>query len=379
MPLRGAGSRMGDRRGRAGFVSLALLCAGWALVVPVAAAPDSPRLARAKEDIADEHWGRAIRTLRAAMEDPKEPAPDEVRFWLAHSLSHAGDSGAALETIDDLERRYPGSRWVRPARALRIEIARRLRRDDLLWHVVAAPPPPPRPPAVSAAPSPPAPPAPPAPRVAPPPLSDVDLRIQALSTLMRSHAEQVIPVLKAMVFELGGGSEARRALFVLAQSDRVDARAVLIEVARRGPESVRTAAVRELGRRPDPEVTRDLLVLYRDSPHEVRRQIVQALARLRRADALARIAREESQADLRDSAIVLLGLAGGRDELRALYGSVAREAKAAVVTALFNAAADDELIEIARTDADREVRRLAVDRLRLLDTEKARLFLATVK
>jgi len=137
--------------------------------------------------------------------------------------------------------------------------------------------------------------------------------------------------------------------------------------------------VRELGRRRDPAVVADLLDLYPRASPDLRYQIVEALGRLRRADALARIAREEREADVRDAAIVWLGLSGGRDELRALYPHVGSGAKAAVVTALFNAGADDELIEIAKGDPDVRARHLAVEHLRLLDTAKARAFLATLK
>jgi len=101
-----------------------------ALASPAAAAgPDSQRLARAKDYIADEQWARAVDELRAALQDPKEPAPDEARFWLAHSLNHLGRTAEALRTIESLEEQHPKSRWVSPARSLRIEIAHNLRRE----------------------------------------------------------------------------------------------------------------------------------------------------------------------------------------------------------------------------------------------------------
>jgi len=65
-------------------------------------------------------------------------------------------------------------------------------------------------------------------------ISEIDLRIQALSSLMSSHADRVIPILKEMVFEMQSTEEARRALFVLARSDRPEARMTMVEVARKG-------------------------------------------------------------------------------------------------------------------------------------------------
>ena len=106
-----------------------------------AAAPDSKRLERAKDYIADEQWTRAIVELQAVAEDPKETNRDEALFWLAHSEHQSGDDSAALQTIAKLETHYPKSRWVRIAGSMRVEIAQRLRRDDLLWMMVSPPTP----------------------------------------------------------------------------------------------------------------------------------------------------------------------------------------------------------------------------------------------
>ena len=53
--------------------------------------------------------------------------------------------------------------------------------------------------------------------------------------------------------------------------------------------------------------------------------------------------------------------------------------KRPLITALFTASGDEELIEIARRDPDESVRQLAIDRLRLLNTDKARAFLASLR
>jgi hypothetical protein len=117
----------------------------WLLAIGMAAAapsPDSKRMGRAKDYIADEQWSRAIVELQAAVADPKEANRDEALFWLAHSQHQAGDDASALQSITTLDRTAPTSKWVRPAHSLRIEIAQRLRRDDVLWMMVAPPAPP---------------------------------------------------------------------------------------------------------------------------------------------------------------------------------------------------------------------------------------------
>ena len=380
---------------------------------------ESKRMERAKDLIADEQWVRAIDELKAAAADQKEPNKDEALFWLAHSQNQARDGAAAVETIRRLELEFPASRWVKPARSLRIEIAQRLRRNDFLWYTAAPPPPvatllptpaaPPVPfpvgPTATAAPTPPptprpsrmprpvAPPVSPSavPATAPAPapwpplpppawvpqgyLPDTDLRIQALGSLIHTDAAKVIPMLKEIALESGNLAAARRALFVLAQSGRPEARSTVIEVAKTGPELVRLAAVRELGHLGGPAVGNELLQVYSTANDRVKYQVVTSLGQRDAAPALLRIAQSEQDRRLRDVAIVTLGEAGGRQQLALLYTSAAADAKRPIIIGLFNAHAEDELIRIAERERNPEVRAEVLGRLLLLGTPKAMTYL----
>jgi HEAT repeat protein len=383
---------------------------------------ESKRMEHAKDLIADEQWVRAIDDLKAAAADPKETNKDEALFWLAHSLNQAHDSAAAVETISRLEREYPKSPWVKPARSLRIEIAQRLQRNDVLWYNAAPPTPPaaafppvppgagplppPQPapagappalitprPATAVTPRPSVPPRPAAaptavpPTVPPTPLPphawvpegyfpDMDLRIQALASLMRTDAPKVIPILKSIAIDNSDSGEGRRALLVLAQSSRPEARATVVDVAKTGPEPVRLVAVRELGRVGGPTVVSDLLQVYETASEPVKNQVVNALAQREAAPALMKIAQSESDRRVRDMAIVTLGQAGGREQLTMLYAKAATDAKAPIIVGLFNAQAEDELIQIAEHEKDPVLREQVLAQLRLLGTPKAKAYLA---
>jgi hypothetical protein len=358
-----------------------------------AAAAESQRLGHAKDLIGDEQWIPAIEELKAAAADPKETGKDEVLFWLAHCESQARDAAAAVATIQRLERDYPRSPWVRPARSLRIELAQRLRRNDVLWYT-AAPPPPPAPPApvpVAAPSTPPAPPAPhavPVPPAPPPPppaawmpqgyVPDTDLRIQALGSLMQTDALKVIPMLRDIALSGHDPGEARRALFLLAQSSRPDARATVVEVAKTGPEPVRLAAVRELGRLGGPAVSSDLLQVYATANERIKYQVVTSLGQRDAASALMRIAQSETDRQLRDTAIATLGEAGGREQLSTLYArhaSSGPDVRRPIILGLFNAQADEELIRIAESERDPQVRQEIRAKLRLLGTPRAKAYL----
>lgn len=383
------------------------------LVMPCAEAgapaSESRRLGLAKDYIADEQWVRAIAELQVVAADPKEANRDEALFWLAHSEHETGDHAAAIQTIARLERLFPRSRWVRPARSLRVEIAQRLNRDDVLWAVVAPPAPPappaPRPatpPASAAIPAPPAPGARPRPGAMParraPPAPDApaalvpgseyflpptpyppdtDLRIEALSGLLEGHGERVIPLLREIALDGNSPDEARRAILVLARSQRPDARTTVVDVAHRGAEPVRLAAIREMGRFEGVGVTAQLMQVYASAPTlRVKRQIVSSLGE--RADnvSLLHIAKAESDPAVRNTAIVTLGrLPDARVQLRTLYGQAPQESRMAVLAALFTCKDEEELIRIAQTEKEPLLRARARLQLRMLGTPKARKFL----
>jgi hypothetical protein len=378
------------------------------------AAAESRRMARAKDLIADEQWSQAVRELRAAAADPREPNKDEALFWLAHSLNQENDFAAAVETIRQLERQYGSSRWVKPARSLLIELAQKLQRDDVLWWTaVPAPVPTPLPPRVGEG-SPPARPAPtpapatrrpkatpvvpqpvlpnpppvhaapPVPAAAPPAWvaspwqPDADQRILALGSLLDKNEAVVVDLLRHIALDDDNPVAGRRAVFVLAQSRKPVAQSAVVEIAKRGPEPVKLAAVRELGRFGGPEASKALVQVYSTANLAVKRQVVSSLGARAEVSALYRIAQSERDPTLRSTAMVALGRIGGREQLLRLYSGAQDGGKRSIIVGLFTARAEDELIQIAEKEKDSDLRREVLARLRLLGTPKARAYLSKV-
>lgn len=375
------------------FVVVALVATQVAAAEP--AGPESKRLVRAKDYVNDERWPQAVDELRAAMADPKETRKDEVLYWLAHSLNQLGDHASSVETISRLERDYPSSMWVKPAGALRIQIAVRLNRSDVLWYA-AMPPPPPPPAAPKAAKGPakvrpkpsedPSTMLPPA-KMPPPPLwytdtyhFDADSQILALSALMKTDSDKAIPLLTNYAFESDQGL-ATRAVFVLAQSQLSKAHEVVIQVAKTGPEPVKVAAVKALGRLGGPTVSGDLLQVYDAAGEPVKFQIVRSLGERADKKALERIVQSEKDVRIRSFAIEGLGMAGAVDQLVIMYKTAPVPMRRAIVGGLFNARADAELIRICEVESnggDPKILNEARERLRLLSTPKAKEYLQKV-
>jgi hypothetical protein len=400
------------------IVTVAVLSGGIAAAGP---APDSKRLAQGKDYIADEQWTRAIAELKAAADDPREKNRDEALFWLLHSEHQSGDDAAALQTIVRLEREFPSSPWVRLAHSVRVEIAQRMQRDDVLWLIAQPPPPPaapgpaprpaiatappPRPAPVATTPSPaqtpfavavpappragPTPPPPPAFAVLPaaaaeawwvgamPEPADQVVRIEALAGLMDAHSDRVIPLLREIALDRNSPDEGRRAVVILAHSPHPEAHSIVLEVARGGAEPVQLAAIRELGRLRDANVSNTLLQVYTASgAPRVRRQVVTSLGERADVTTLLGIVRTEQDTGVRNVAIQTLGRIGAaREPLRTLYVLTPMESREAVLSALFTAKDDDELIRIASSEQNPILRQRARQLLRLLGTPKALKYL----
>jgi hypothetical protein len=192
---------------------------------------------------------------------------------------------------------------------------------------------------------------------------------------MQTDAAKVIPILKDIALESPDPNEAGRALFVLAQSGKPEAYTSVLEVARRGSETVQIAAVRELGRFGGPKMADELLKVYTVSAPRVKYQVVNSLGERRATTALMQIVQRESDRRLQETAILRLGQAGGRQQLRQFYDRASASLKGPIIVGLFNAGAEDELIAIAQTEKDEAIRREALTRLRLLNSARARAYI----
>ena len=208
---------------------------------------------------------------------------------------------------------------------------------------------------------------------------NADLRIQALGRLIPTDAPKVIPILRNIALEADNPGAARRAVFVLAQSRNPQAQSTVVDVAKVGPERVRVAAVRELANFGGPDVGQQLLEVYWRGNAPVRQQVLVSLGDRSDISALFRIVQTEHNDELRDTAILTLGKAGGREQLRDLFARASKGVREAVIRGLFLARDEDGLIRIAKQEKDAALKTEIVRRLRLLGTPKAKEYLESLK
>ena len=201
------------------------------------------------------------------------------------------------------------------------------------------------------------------------------MRIQALGRLIQTEAPKVIPLLRDIVLEGRDPGAARRALFVLARSRNPEAQSTVADVAKAGPEPVRVAAVRELARFGGAEVSGALLDVYSHAQGPVKQQVVLSLGDRADTSALFRIVQTEPDEGLRDAAILSLGRAGGREQLRGLLARSSRQARRSIVRAMFLARDEDGLMRAASEEKDPGSREEIRQLLRLLGTPGAKQYL----
>jgi HEAT repeat protein len=198
---------------------------------------------------------------------------------------------------------------------------------------------------------------------------------------MKSDPDKVIPILERIAFGSESPKQAGRALFMLAESGRPEARDTVLRVAKEGPEPVRVVAVKTLGRFQGPEISGELLQVYATANELVKLQVVRSLGERAEKGALLRIAQSEKDGRVRYIAFECLGQAGEVEHLAKMYKSASRPGKRSIIVGLFIARADGSLIQIADAESragDQELRANVLERLRVLGTPRAKEYLQKV-
>lgn len=274
-------------------------------------------------------------------------------YWKAYVLAKLGRSAEAQATIEKLRKSYPRSGWLEDAKALELEIRQ------------------------SKGP------------VRPESESDEDMKILALNKLMQSEPERALPQLESLLRSSQSPKVKRQALTVIAMSGSPRARQDLEQFARHGNPYLQVAAIRYLSSLQSGPITGPLLseVYSASSDRGVKLAVLAALLSAKDKDRLLQIANAEKNAELRGQATLDLAAAGGQAEWWQVYQSATTsegkqavlaaaggqpalwqiyqsettsEGKQAVLKAMHENGDLDKLIEVARSDKDRNVRLAAI-------------------
>ena len=290
-----------------------------------------------REALDDERYDKAVAKFDE-LAKMNGPQTDAALYWKAYAENRLGKRDIALATIADLKRRFPQSRWQNDAGALEIEVRQSNGQS-------------PRPEDQS---------------------SD-ELRLLAIQGLMNNAPEKAIPLLEKRLNSNASPKEKAQVLFVLAQSDEPQAVVILQRVARgqSNPE-VQRKAIEYLGTFDSKESRQALESIYTSSSDPtVKRAILHSYMVAGDQQDLYAAAKGEKDPQVRREAIQQLGLVDAPKELEELYRTeTSADVREDILQALFLSGDAGKLAEAAQSEKDPKVRRTAIEKLGLMDAEE---------
>jgi len=260
---------------------------------------------------------------------------DGAMYWKAYALNKAGNKAQALTAIGELRKNYPKSNWLRDAGALEQEIRGVSNPDNI---------------------------------------SDEELRLLAIQSLMNSDQEKAIPLLEKIITGNYPPKLKDKALFVLSQSGSEKAQQILLGLAKANNQpELQKRAIRYMGMNGNGRNRAVLKEIYNSSTDlGVKKSIFHAWLMCGCKDDVASLAKTEKNPELRREAIHYLGMMGGRAELLDFYkNSPDVETRLEAVGAMLMCGCAHELAEIVQTEKDPAVLDKAINTLGLVGGDES--------
>lgn len=254
-------------------------------------------------------------------------------YWKAYAENKEGQPANALNTCAELRKNFPRSRWLDECGALEIEIRGKSGHP-----------------------------------VSPQGESDENLKLLALNALMQQDQAQAIPILQKILSGNQSDELKSRALFVLAQNRSPQADALISQFAQgQSGSALQMKAIRMLAISRGKGADDTLASIYQHSSDtQVKRAILQSYLITGDPSKLLEVARHETNPELVKTAIQTLGPMGACQDLLTLYrASNNAQTKADIISALIPCGRNGvtQLSEIAQSEQDPEVRRMAIRNL----------------
>jgi HEAT repeat protein len=186
--------------------------------------------------------------------------------------------------------------------------------------------------------------------------------------LIQTDTERAVPILERLLENSSSPKVKDRALFVLSQSSSQRAYDVLARVAKSGRPDIQARAVRYLGIAGG-ERNRQLLAdVYNSSTDvKVKKSVLRSYMISGDRGRVLMLAKTETNPELRAEAVTQLGVMGARNELSELYANETTvEVRKKIIQAMFIGGSADKLAEIARSEPVLELKLTAIRNLGLL-------------
>src|SRR6476646_66413 len=288
----------------------------------------------AKDALDDGEYDNAIKQFDEVIKIHGRRA-DGAMYWKAYALNKTGNKAYALTTIGELRKYYPRSNWLRDAGALEQEIRGGGNPENI---------------------------------------SDEELKLLAIQSLMNSNPEKAVPLLEKIITGNYPPKLKDKALFVLSQSGSEKAQQILMGLAKANNQpDLQKRAIRYMGMNGNGRNRAVLKEIYNSSADMgVKKTVFQAWLMCGCKDDVAALAKTEKNPELRREAIRYLGMMGGREELLDFYkNSPDVETRKEAVGAMLMCGCSHELAEIVQTEKDPEVLDKAINTLGMVGGDES--------
>ena len=284
-------------------------------------------------------WDRAVNYF-SRLADMKGTRADSALYWKSYAQNRLGQRAESLSTIAELTKSYPTSRYIKEAKALEVEVRGATGQ-----------------------------------KVSPEAQADEDLKILALNALANSDPATAVPIIEKQLSGTGSPRLKGQALYVLAQMNSPRSREVLTSIAKGSstPE-LQSRAIQYLGANGSRESRATLAEVYSSSTDvDVKRRILRAFASSGEKDRLLSAAQTETRTpSSAREAVRQLGAMGANEELWQMYQKESTmEVKRQILSAMQASGNTARMVEVAKTEKDPELRRIAVRNLGVMGGKTA--------
>ena len=284
--------------------------------------------------IDDQDWEQAIDFFTQVVE-MKGSRADGAMYWTAYALNRLHRRNEALKTIAALKKNHPKSRWINDANALEVEV--RQRGGE---------------------------------RVRPENVDD-DTKVIAIQSLMHTDPEKAFPLLEKIVKGAQYSKKMKeQALFVLSQSGSPRAQQLLADIAKGNINvSIQEEAIRYLGIAGGQRNGQLLSEIYSTAgiSKNAKEEVLKAWMISGNKARVLEVAKTEKDPSLREDAIRLLGVMSARAELASMYAAeTSRNVKEEIIQALFIAGDHARITDLATNEKDTKLRAEAIQKLGLM-------------
>ena len=296
-------------------------------------------------DALDDHnWARAVKYFDKVIEMKMSHAAAAL-YFKATAQAEMGNRSEALTTLIQLQQSYPKSKWADDGKALELEVRQKSKE-----------------------------------KIEPRHIDDEELKLFALNGIMQSDPERALPIIESMLNSNQPLKVKEKALFVLSQSGSQRAMEILARIAKGGPPELQSRAIRFLGISGGARARDVLAEVYTTSSNiDTKKSVLKAYMICGDRAHLFALAKGETNPELRAEAVMQLGVQGARSELAELYSTEQTfEVKKKILQAMFIGGSADKLNEIATTEKNLDLKCTAIRNLGLSGASRSGPYLLAI-